>query len=156
VRRSSSAESSTHAAPDGFTLIELIVVLAIVALVMAAVPNIVGGLPGVRLRAAADDMVATLRSLHEAAILGQDTTEFVLDRRRRAYRVSTESGTHALPAVVSAAGFRPAALVPADPAARVRFFADGSASGGTIQLRHGELSASVVVDWLTGRVSRRD
>jgi general secretion pathway protein H len=120
------------------------------------VPNIVAGLPGVRLRAAADAMAGRLRSLHEAAILDADTTEFVLDPRARTDRVSTEAGIHALPPVVSAVGFRPTALLPAGHIARVRFYADGSASGGTIRLRHGDRSVSIVIDWLTGRVSRHD
>jgi general secretion pathway protein H len=138
---------------QGFTLIELLVVLVIMALAMVAVPRIVAGLPGVQLRAAADEMAATLRNLHEAAILGQDTTELILDPKARTYRASGEAGSRPLPQVVSKVGFRPVALV---PDARIQFFADGSASGGTIDFRHGDLAASISVDWLTGRVSTHD
>lgn len=147
--------SSRMAAP-GFTLIELLVVLGIIAAAMIVVPNIVSGLPGVRLRAAADDMVATLRGLHERAVRHQETTEFILDPVGRVYRSSTDSGIHALPPVVNAIGFRAIAIGPAEPSIRIRFFADGSANGGTIRLRHGDLSASIVIDWLTGRVEPND
>jgi len=144
------------AAAPGFTLVELLVVLGIIGLAMIAVPNIVSALPRVRLHAAADDMVAALRGLHEQAIRRQDTTELILDPVARVYRTSAGSETHALPQVVSAVGFTTIAIGPADPPFRIRFFADGSASGGTIRLRHGNLSASIVVDWLTGRVERHD
>ena len=73
----------------GFTLIELLVVLTIMALAMAAVPAIVAGLPGIRLRTAADEMVATLRELHQQAIRRGETTEVILDPAARAYRIST-------------------------------------------------------------------
>ena len=147
---------STRAAATGFTLIELLVVLAIIALAMIAVPSIVAGLPGVRLRAATDDMVATLRGLHEEAIRRQDTTELILDPVARAYRDSTGRGAQALPPVVSSVGFRAITIGPAVPLVRIRFFADGSASGGTIRLQHGSLSTSIVIDWLTGRVEPHD
>jgi general secretion pathway protein H len=140
----------------GFTLIELLVVLGIIAAAMIVVPNIVSGLPDVQLRAAADDMVATLRGLHERAVRQQETTEFILDPVRRVYQISINGGTRALPPVVSAIGFRAIAIGPAEPSIRIRFFADGSANGGTIRLRHGDLSASIVIDWLTGRVEPND
>jgi general secretion pathway protein H len=140
----------------GFTLIELLVVLAIIGLMLTAVPNFVAGSPGVRLRAAAADLVATLRLLHDAAIRRQITTGFVLDPAARTYRLSTAGGTRALPAVVTGVGVTPVAIRPGERTAQILFYADGSASGGTIRLRHGDLSTSVRVDWLTGRVGRHD
>lgn len=150
------ASGSARRAADGFTLIELLVVLTIMALALAAVPNIVAGLPGVRLRAAADAVTARLRSLREAAILDEETTEFDLDPRVLRYRVSTEAAIRSLPPVVDAVAFRTTGLFPAGRVARLQFYADGSASGGTIVLRHGDLSQSIVVDWLTGRVSKHE
>jgi general secretion pathway protein H len=140
----------------GFSLIELLVVLAIMALGMVAVPNIVAGLPGLRLRAAADDMVASLRELHERAILGPGTTELILEPQDRTYRLSTEARSRPLPPAVDEIRFRPVALSPPQPEARIRFYGDGSASGGTLRLRHGDLSVMIAIDWLTGRVSVHD
>lgn len=140
----------------GLTLVELLVVLAIIGLALIAVPRFVAGTPSVKLRAATDEMVATLRRLHETAIRDQTTTELLLDPATRTYRLSTAAGAHALPAVVSRTDFTSAALRPGERIARILFYPDGSASGGTIRLRHGELSASIRVDWLTGRVGRHD
>jgi general secretion pathway protein H len=156
VQRPFIREPSGRFWAPGFTLIELLVVLGIIALAMIGVPNIVSGLPGARLNAATDDMVATLRGLHEQAIRRQDTTELILDPVARAYRTSTSSETHVLPPVVSAVGFEAIAIGPAGLPIRIQFFADGSASGGTIRLRHKNLSASILIDWLTGRVERHD
>lgn len=131
-------------------------VLGIVALTFVLAPRIFAGLPGVRLRAAADEIAATLRGLHEEAIRRQTVTELILDPSARAYRVSTAPGLHRLGEAVTGVGFTSVAILEAGTSPRVRFFADGSSSGGTIRLAHGPLAESVSVDWLTGRVSRHE
>jgi general secretion pathway protein H len=138
----------------GFTLVELLVVLTIIALTMAAVPRLVAGVPSIRLRTAADDMVATLRDLHQQAIRRGEMTELILDPAARVYRVSTDPISHRLPEIVAELGFQPITLVPSHPNTSIRFFADGSASGGTVLFKNGERRAAVKVDWLTGRVRR--
>ena len=140
----------------GFTIVELLVVLSLIALAVVAVPNIVAGLPTMRLRAATDDMVVTLRALHEEAIRRRVTTEFVLEPANRVYHTSTAAGAHQLPDIITAIGFQTNARGATGQVAQLRFFADGSASGGTIRLAHRELSTSIAVDWLTGRVTRHD
>lgn len=143
-------------ASRGFSLVELLVVLAIIALVLVAIPNILAGLPGLRFRRAAEDVAATLRGLHEQAIRHQATTEFLLDPVAHSYRTSIDPSVHVLTDAVTEVGFTTFATTPGEPMARIRFFADGSATGGTIRLARGSVSTSIVVDWLTGRVSRHD
>jgi general secretion pathway protein H len=140
----------------GFTLIELLVVLAIIGLMLMAVPKLVAGMPSVQLRAAADDIVATLRQLHDTAIRRRTTTRLVLDPAIRTYRLSTDAGTRVLPSVVTRVDFVTVAVGLGQSPANILFYADGSASGGTIRLGHGNLSESIWVDWLTGRVGRND
>jgi general secretion pathway protein H len=140
----------------GFTLVELLVVLAIIVLMLIVVPRFVAGLPGAQLRAAADDLAATLRQLHDAAIRGRTTTGFMLDPVTRTYRLSTVAGAERLPEIVTRVGFTVVAFRPAERVAHILFYADGSASGGTIRLQHDDLAASIRIDWLTGRVGRHD
>lgn len=142
---------------QGFSLIELLVVLAVIALIAAVVPRIILGLPGIRLRSAADGMVATLKELHDQAIRRGMTTELILDPAARVYRISPDPRGHALPQVVSKVRFKSVMAVQPRGAAstsiaRVRFFADGSATGGSFLLYHGKHLAVVTVDWLTGRI----
>ncbi|HEY1258691.1 MAG TPA: GspH/FimT family protein [Stellaceae bacterium] len=140
----------------GFSLVELMVVLTIIALATAAAPMIFAGLPEVRLRAAAADMAATLRGLHQQAIRRGETTELVLDLRARSYSMSGDPAPHPLPAVVATLGFESPSLWHPDGSPTVRFFPDGSATGGTIHFANGARSTTVMVDWLTGRVRRHD
>ena len=156
--RGRDRETGARQSPQsGFTLVEILVVLAIIgAVAIVTVPYILAGMPGLQLRAAADDMAATLQGLHEQAIRERVTTELTLDPETREFRTSSRPAPHALPKVVTRVAFSTAAIRPDDTVARLRFYADGTSSGGTIRLEHEALSASVVVDWLTGRVSRHD
>src|SRR5437762_747045 len=89
VSRRRSWQYRRRAAGAGFTLVEVLVVLAIAALAMVAVPQLLAGAPGARLRLAADDMVSVLKGLRDAAMRQQITTELVIDRAARVYRLST-------------------------------------------------------------------
>src|SRR6516165_5845775 len=94
------------ATTPGFSLVELLVVLGILAAVMiVAVPTIFTGLPGVRLRSTADELAATLRGLHELAIRRQITTEFLLDPGELLYRTWSAPNPHKLPPVVTGIAF---------------------------------------------------
>ena len=148
-------EGEGHFCPAlGFTLLELLMVLTVIALAMAAVPTLFAGLPSIRLRTAADDMVATLRNLHQQAIRRGETTELIFEPAARTFRISTDPIPRHLPEIVAELGFKPATLVPTSGNTRIRFFADGSATGGTVLFKNGERLAAIKVDWLTGRVRR--
>ena len=142
----------------GFTLIELLVVLAILTLLLTATPRFLAGMASLRLHSAADDLVATLRDLHAVAIREQTTTDFALDPATRSYRLSTVAGAKPLPAIVTRVSLSgvDSSLVPGESTTRILFYPDGSASGGVIRLKLGNVSASIAVDWLTGRVRRDD
>ncbi len=136
----------------GFTLVELLVVMVIIALLMTGVPKLIAGLPGVRLRAAADEMAERLKRLHGEALRRGATMALIVDPAARTYRVSTDPVPYRLPEVVDRVDVGSRGGLPADGTAQIRFFADGTATAGTVRLRHGQRSAAITVDWLTGRV----
>jgi len=140
----------------GFTIIEMMVVLAIMAMTMTMVPAIVSGLDGSRLRAASDDLIARLREARSQAVRRDATTVVELDPARRGYAISIEPGFHPLPAVVDKLDVQPAALLDSNGIARIRFLADGTADQARISLHHGGAAITIAVDWLTGRVGHDD
>ena len=138
--------------PKGFTLIEVLVVMTIMALLMTAVPRMVAVLPGAQLRAAAADMANRLKGLHDEALRRGATTALTFDPGERSYRIAADPAPHRLPEVVDRVDVATGVPLRTGQPPGIRFFADGTATAGTILLRHGQRSASITVDWLTGRV----
>jgi len=140
----------------GFTLLEMIVVLVVVALIAAI---FVGRMPvrshGLERRALVDAMVEALRGARGRAIGGNRPITIAVNGEHG--RFTVEGGpTIQLPdtvAMIAAAG-------PAGEAGKqltgIRFAPDGSSSGGRIVLADGKRHTSIGIDWLTGRVSVAD
>jgi general secretion pathway protein H len=133
----------------GFTLVELLIVLAIMAAATALFMTYVQtGTTGAQLRAATREMSAALSETRSAAITANRVTALVIDTRNRRYR---EAGReHVVPARLglTVAGAVP---VPGDErSGAIYFFPDGSSSGGVIDFAAGTASEAVTVDWFTG------
>lgn len=123
----------------GFTLLEIVVVLAIVGLMLGLVATR-GPLRSGRmdLEAATRGMVGALRVARSQAIARNRPVAVTLTAH--GYRVQGQQ-TVALPADIMLAG-----------ASEIRFAPDGSASGGRIVLHGKALRTSIAVDWLTGSI----
>jgi general secretion pathway protein H len=146
--------SPGHRSERGFTIIEMLVVLAIVGMAMMVAPAIMAGLEGSRLRAASDELVWRLREARNEAMRRSSPTEMVLNLADRTYATTTDTGPHTLPTVVDTVEVAPVLLRQAGGIVRIRFLADGTATPARITLRHGSTTGAIVVDWLTGGVRR--
>jgi general secretion pathway protein H len=135
-------------AASGFTLIELVVVLAIIGLSLAVVLPLLGrSVPGVALGAAAEEVRAALREARLTAI-GEDRAVvfradpaggYWLDRQYRR---------------VAAAARLPGALRLATAgAAPIAFFPSGGSSGGQVFIDAAGGRRELAVDAVTGRAS---
>ena len=134
----------------GFTLIEMLVVLAILALVMAVIPPLLaGGQARAELDTAGHELAAALRETRSLAIREGRRESFVIDAAGR-----FRAGDGPMRPLAPGLGL---ALATADGGARpsgaIGFFADGSSTGGKLVLLRGERRSYVTVDWLTGRVA---
>lgn len=157
----------------GFTLLELIVTLAVLALAVAVVTPAIGrGTESLRARADVAGFAATLRHAREQAIAQQRPHRVVLDAR--AHRLSIESAPapgdaddrsprdarerREGPDVAdereprTSRALSPRLTVEAVKASEVVFDARGIASGGEFKLTSGGIVYRVTVDRLTGRV----
>lgn len=140
----------------GFTLIEMLVVLLIIGMAMTLAPSLLSSLPGARLRAAADGMAGTLTALRTQAIDSGRSTALMVDPASRSYAILPDGARRVLPDVVNAIDVTTTAPIVGGHAGLFRFFPDGTATGGTIRLHHGERAEAIAVEWLTGRVRRLD
>jgi general secretion pathway protein H len=132
-------ERANHDRANGFTLIEMIVVLAILGMMIGLVVTR-GPLHSQHLdaEAAARGLAGALRVARGQAIAQHRPV--VVTVAANGYRVDGEP-SHAVPTDVALSGD-----------ATIRYAPDGSSSGGTIAVRGGTGRIGVAVDWLTGRV----
>jgi len=137
----------------GFTLVELLVVLAVMAAVLAiAVPVVGTAVPGLAFKSSVRDVATALRASRSEAIVGNRETAFVLDLATRAY-VVTGREPRRLRDDIDIAFVTARSEMLGETAGVIRFFPDGSSTGGRVTLTRAERSYHVDVDWLTGRVA---
>jgi general secretion pathway protein H len=137
--------------PGGFTLIEMLVVLVVIALAIGLVAmRGPGHSARLELDGAARDVAGLLRMARAQAIAHDHPVAVRFDATAHALRIDGALRP-ALPAAISVR------LVPPLSGGDVIVFApDGSASGGGIDLVGKARTLLVSVDWLTGRVTVAD
>ncbi|HHH38637.1 MAG TPA: type II secretion system protein GspH [Sedimenticola sp.] len=136
----------------GFSLLELIVVLAIMALGFAFVaPNFARSLDGLRFQAAVREVADGLRQARGIAISQGREAVFFVDVTDRRYRIDRQRKTRSLPQFLELT-LETAESEITGSGGNIRFFPDGSATGGRITLAWEERRRWVDVNWLTGRI----
>lgn len=136
----------------GFTLIELLVVIVIAGMMYALVPPMFGaGMAGAELKKAARQVAAGLRQTRGEAIKQHKDTAMSVDVDGRVFKIGDAAKAYQLPKRVDLKVFTAQTEV-TDQQAAIRFYPDGSSTGGRITLAAGDKQFLVDVDWLTGRV----
>lgn len=139
------------AGKEGFTLFELIVVLALAGIFVALVlPSFSGTLESARLRAGAADIRTTLSRARTLAAFEGREKAVMFDLERGVYGIPGETGIR-LPEGVSILAARVGETVTEEESTRVRFFPDGSAEEAeVVVVSDGGGRLRVTVDPLTG------
>ncbi len=147
-----NARSALFYKSGGFTLLEMLAVILLVGIASAAVSfSVSQGLASARVRAASSELAGALRATRAQAIVRSQEQTFDVDTHANTYRgskpndVTLPKGLHI--SITSAKEDRPN-----DHTGRIRFFPDGSSTGGRITLQSGERQWHVNVSWLTGQV----
>ena len=137
----------------GFTLIEIICVLAIVGLLAAlALPAIPRGTSRARLEGYALDIAALLKGDRNAAIRNRVPVATALNAQGRFVRSGASGGSVLLPADVAFDAILAQRCGERRVGATIDFFPSGLSCGGTIALSRQGVGFQVRVNWLTGGV----
>ncbi|HIE53987.1 MAG TPA: type II secretion system protein GspH [Chromatiaceae bacterium] len=137
----------------GFTLLELIVVLAIAAVMMTVVPPLISSaLPGAQLKSAARQVAAGLRVARNQALVQRRESSLVIDLEKRDFRVSGRPRSYSIPDSLKIELLTAESERLSERRAGIRFFPAGGSTGGRITLSSGKRALGVDVDWLTGKV----
>lgn len=136
---------------SGFTMLEMLLVIALLALAAAIVaPRLHGPPDRLLLQAAATDLASRLHALRLAAIRTNTDQTLTLDPSGRTYWTSLDRRPRALPAGISVAVSGDGFEAPAAGLSAVRFHPDGSARDAHIVLRGGDGAADIAIEWLSG------
>ncbi len=144
-------------AGHGYTLIELVIVLAVLAVATAvAVPAVGNAMEGLRARAEVAGLAALLRAAHEQAVERRSTYEVVFEPAARLARLAP-AGDASVRQVSVVRRFSPLLRLGGDGVAtttRITFLPEGTSTGGQVQVDGpGGRRYRITVDALTGRVS---
>ncbi len=145
--------SSPRVRQRGFSLLELIAVIVLIAIVITvASVNASKSLGSARTRAVSRDLVAALRYTRGQAIVHGEQRTFDVDLEHMRYQAPGRESV-AFPDGIEVRVLTAANEVSPDRVARVRFFPDGSSSGGRLSVVAGDRQWRVNIEWLTGEVA---
>lgn len=137
----------------GFTLVELIVVLGIVAMIMLlALPRLGDLAPGQQLRATAEELSADIRRVRNAALAESRETVLVIDVESGTWHSAAGKLSGALPADMELAITVARQERTGEGAGGIRFYPDGTSTGAKLTLGRGERALLISIDWFDGHV----
>jgi general secretion pathway protein H len=140
-------------AQRGFTLLEMVCVVAIIALLAAVLlPFIPRETSRSRLQAYALQAATLLKADRDAAISRNISVATLVDTGSRAIRSGASRTALRVPDDVRFEAVLPQTCQQRAALSTIRFFANGMSCGGSIALSRFDTSYEVRVNWLTGRV----
>lgn len=135
---------------QGFTLVEIMVVMVIIALVMGMVATSMSrSISSAEARAATRKVVASLRYTRARAIIDKAEQVFEINVDNRSYKAPGRKQV-TLPEGVDITVTTARSEMTSEEVAGIRFFPDGGSTGGHIELTINEREYRVNIAWLTG------
>ena len=137
----------------GFTLLEMVCVLALIAMMAAVLlPLIPRHTSRARLQAYALQAAAVLKEDRNAAIRRGTGVATLVDAGSRLIRSGATADVIRIPEDVRFEALLPRTCDRREALSTISFFASGMSCGGTIALTRLDVGYEVRVNWLTGRV----
>ncbi len=137
----------------GFTLFEILVVFVIFALVLTIVPPL---LPNViassKAKTATRELAANLKKTRSLAITRQEEMTLSLNIENKTYTIDNKQKKITLPDTSSLSIITARSEQLSEKEGRIRFFADGSSTGGQIKLVYEQKEYLININWLTGNI----
>lgn len=152
-RKAKKAKSLRLSRLSGFTLLELVVVLFIVVLGFSVVGiNLSSGNNSTEVKVAARDIVSALRYARGQALMSHQETTVALNLTENTYTVSGREKLYTIPKAIDVTIVTAQSELTGEGLGNIRFFADGSSTGGRITLERANTTWQIDINWLTGQI----
>lgn len=138
----------------GFSLVEVLLVLVIAGLLLGGVAMQMSD--GPVLRTAARDVLSSLRHARSLAIMRQQSLVWSMDITQKKYWVELpkfKDRTKILHNSLSVKVNTTASEIVSNTQGNIRFFPDGSSTGGSVDISKDDQTFTVNVEWISGRIS---
>lgn len=136
----------------GFSLVELLIVIALIVTLGAILAPLLLPSPARALQAGARDVATALRESRREARAMHPRRYSSMDTETGAFGTAGGPQQYTLPDGVQAELTTAQSLSEGDSTGRIAFFPDGSASGGRVRLAAARHALQVDVEWLNGRI----
>lgn len=141
---------------SGFSLLELLIVLVILGFMAALIPpRLSGVMLSTQAKASARDIVSALRQTRTTAISTGQEQIFRLDLTKKSFTINHTTRKN-LPDKMQISLYTARSEQLSEQEGAIRFYPDGSSTGGRIRLIMGKQQLYVDVNWLTGKVALLD
>ncbi len=148
-----NAQSPARSRAEGFTLIELMAVIMLLAIALTVVSvSFSKSLQSARIRGASRDLVAALRYTRGQAIVKGKQEVLTLSLDNNTYTAPSKHAVK-LPKDMNLTLTTADTEQTGSATGGIRFFPDGSSTGGHISVFQGQREWRVNVAWLTGDIS---
>ncbi len=150
-------KAGRHTGRGGFTLIELLVVLVIMGLLVGLGPIAFHKVvPGMALKSSAREIMAAFHAARGMAIRDNREAIVIIDVDARTYRLGGRSPARELDPGLELKLVAAESERIDESQGRIRFYPDGTSTGGRLTLTRSGRKYDVVVDWITGRAKLHD
>ena len=140
-----------------FTLIELLLVIVVIAMAAAVVaPNIGSGNQTASLNATAREIASALRFARGHALTHRKEAVFLVNLEENSYQLTDKKKVFKMTKDIAVILDIAQSQIIDEDHGGIRFFPDGSSTGGRITLELGENKRQIDVNWLTGQVEIDD
>lgn len=156
ARRFAARRFRSRPCQRGFSMLELIAVILLVAIaVTVASVSVTNSLSGARIKAASRDLVAALRYTRGQAIVKGEQKTLDVDLEEMSYQAPGKAAIK-FPDKIEVKLLTAQNELIHEKAGRIRFYPDGSSTGGHISIIAGTREWRVNVGWLTGEVDLQE
>lgn len=140
-------------ASRGFTLLELLLVLLLLGLAYGlAGPMLSDGAERLEAKTVSRQLAAGLRKARSIAATERRESVLSLDVGELSFSVTGDPKIYQLPKKIEVSLFTAESELVRSQQGAIRFFPDGSSTGGRITVTAGGNRQMIDVDWLTGRI----